>query len=362
MMILDKYEDFLVKNASQITSIESSLRSLTYVLPGRFQDAEFASQAIYAALHLVGLHHNTILRRAARQHAQETHTQLTEETKFNKYFLYWTHRSGIYKSASAILSVIQYTQVLMEMAVMKQWGKKAQWRWIASVESFKAILRLIVLHVTSNRMSLSPNHLQRNVDPATLAPTTAPTQPTTWTAKRTGKQIPGISAAVFADEKSQKKNADVIDYLMSKVLTPEKLRKPQDMVHKLSPLGRLGEVLAILRPLIYVFSILRYGKRSWKPWIMSLLAEIGSQLAIYKSFNVDGHSSMMPLEKQEFSRRIRAMWYNLLRGAFYIHITRPRFEKFCNSVENKTLMSIPGSILRDYLPLWEKIYFYTSSS
>ncbi|KAL0097683.1 peroxisome membrane protein [Phycomyces blakesleeanus] len=358
MMILDKYEDFLVKNASQITSIESSLRSLTYILPGRFQDAEFASQAIYAALHLIGLHHNTILRRAARQHAQETHTQLTEETKFNKYFLYWTNRSEIYKRTSALLSVIQYTQVLTEMAVMKQWGKKAQWRWIASVESLKAILKLIVLHVTSHRMNLSPTHLQRNVDPATLVPTIAPKEPTTWTAKRTGKQVPGIASTVSLDPKTQKKYTDVTDYLLSKVLTPEKLRKPEDMVHTLSPLGRLGEILAILRPLIYVFSILRFGKRSWTPWILSLLAEIGSQLALYKSFNTDGNPSMMPLEKQEFYRRIRAMWYNLLRGAFYT----PRFERFCNSVENKTLMSIPGSILRDYLPLWEKIYFYTSSS
>lgn len=66
MNYLDQYEDFLLKNASQITGIEASLRSLTYILPGnhpyiktlqstislnllfhvgRFHDAEFASQA-----------------------------------------------------------------------------------------------------------------------------------------------------------------------------------------------------------------------------------------------------------------------------------------------------------------------------
>ncbi|CAJ0883995.1 22267_t:CDS:2 [Entrophospora sp. SA101] len=45
MNLLKKYENFILANASQISSIESSLRTLTYVLPGRFADAEFASEA-----------------------------------------------------------------------------------------------------------------------------------------------------------------------------------------------------------------------------------------------------------------------------------------------------------------------------
>ena len=34
------YERFLLSNASQITALESSLRSITYILPGRFKDSE----------------------------------------------------------------------------------------------------------------------------------------------------------------------------------------------------------------------------------------------------------------------------------------------------------------------------------
>jgi hypothetical protein len=36
MNIFNKYESFLLKNASQISSIEASLRTLTYILPGEF--------------------------------------------------------------------------------------------------------------------------------------------------------------------------------------------------------------------------------------------------------------------------------------------------------------------------------------
>jgi peroxin-16 len=36
-----------------------------------------------------------------------------------------------------LLSVISYTQVLMEMAVLKKWGKKKQWEGIAYLEAIK---------------------------------------------------------------------------------------------------------------------------------------------------------------------------------------------------------------------------------
>jgi len=42
--MLAKYEDFLVKNVSTISTLESSLRSVTWFLPGRFKDADLASE------------------------------------------------------------------------------------------------------------------------------------------------------------------------------------------------------------------------------------------------------------------------------------------------------------------------------
>ena len=42
---LARYESFLVNNVSTISSVESTLRSITWLLPGRFKDAELASEA-----------------------------------------------------------------------------------------------------------------------------------------------------------------------------------------------------------------------------------------------------------------------------------------------------------------------------
>ncbi len=44
MADLNFYEKFALKNASIVGSIENWLRSLTLILPGRFEDAEFVSE------------------------------------------------------------------------------------------------------------------------------------------------------------------------------------------------------------------------------------------------------------------------------------------------------------------------------
>lgn len=49
---------------------------------------------------------------------------------------------------------------------------------------------------------------------------------------------------------------------------------------------------------------------------------------------------MMTLEKQEFNRRLKAMVLNVMRGAFYLKITRPRLERFCNRTESKPIISM----------------------
>lgn len=41
---LSGYSDFIIKNASAVSQIESALRSLTYIIPGRFKEAELASE------------------------------------------------------------------------------------------------------------------------------------------------------------------------------------------------------------------------------------------------------------------------------------------------------------------------------
>jgi hypothetical protein len=42
--LVTAYEDLLVHNLSAVRSVESALRNVTWLLPGRFEDAELASE------------------------------------------------------------------------------------------------------------------------------------------------------------------------------------------------------------------------------------------------------------------------------------------------------------------------------
>lgn len=59
---------------------------------------------------------------------------------------------------------------------------------------------------------------------------------------------------------------------------------------------------------------------------------------------------MMTLEKQEFNRRLKAMVLNVMRGAFYLKITRPRLERFCNRTESKPIISMAAGKGKCHLP------------
>jgi peroxin-16 len=108
-------------------------------------------------------------------------------------------------------------------------------------------------------MTLQPTHLRRDVDPSRLDTNSTKGRHVAiyhrdWTGQRSGNKIPLMATTIHLDNNNGVKAAypDVTDYLLSKVLTPEKVRRPEQMVQIQShALAKMGEVLYIARPLIY---------------------------------------------------------------------------------------------------------------
>jgi peroxin-16 len=118
---------------------------------------------------------------------------------------------------------------------------------------------LILFQTTQQRMTLQPSHLRRDVDPSRLNNNSTKGRHVAiyhrdWTGQRSGNKIPLMATTIHLDNNNGVKAAypDVTDYLLSKVLTPEKVRRPEQMVQIQShSLAKMGEVLYIARPLIY---------------------------------------------------------------------------------------------------------------
>ncbi|RKP27483.1 peroxisome membrane protein [Syncephalis pseudoplumigaleata] len=409
--LLKDYESFLLNNASQISSIESSLRSFTYILPGRFHDAELASEGLFALLNLVGLYHDAVIRQAlaTRRHrvasfaeagpgTEREEQPASDPTAQHNVYTRALWRSSSIRYLSLALTLVKTTEVTAEMLVRRRWGNDARWRAVLAIELVKALLRVLLLQRTDRRTLLSPPHPVREIDPAMLEEVahdahlngshvaTEPAAPNghgphaTWTGSRTGKQIPQL-ATVTGESRGgggggQRRQADdggwsrmlsggmgqddqVTEFLLSKTLRAEDVLGPWQLVHPRRGLHLLGEWLFILRPIIYVMAIRRYGLGAWRPWLASLAVELAAyQMAVGRGGKAGGMPSA--LEQDEFSRRKRLFLLYLLRSPFYYRFTKSRVDGVRNWLSSKPLLSLVGSIIGSYQPLWESLYFYTA--
>ncbi|TPX64188.1 hypothetical protein SpCBS45565_g06030 [Spizellomyces sp. 'palustris'] len=337
--LIKKYEDFVLHNAPQISGIESGLRSLTYILPGRFNDADMASEAIFATVNLMSLYHDTILSAAAHQQNPEAPT-----SNFNRYTRHMLLSGGWYKKVAYTLTMVQMVEVLVEMGARKMGGGKGRGRVVLGIEVIKVVCRTALLKLSQNRMLLHSAVPERDYDPSTIHPP-ATCKPGTWTGKRTGKHH------VHVDVITQKGGYDqAVQFLLSKALT-ERASSPVDLLNRLG--CKWAEWAFIFRPLVYVLTLRRYGSKSYKPYLISLTLELGSLLASL-------HRPQTSLEKDETKRRCWLLLYYLLRNPVYERFTKERLDAFVEGARKRPLISLFAGILRDYQPLWEKWHFYTS--
>lgn len=146
-------ESFLLNNASQITAVESTFRSLTYFLPGRFKDAELAGEAIYSAMNMLGLYHDEILKRLVIyrdidtsgpqqkrvQASASSSTSLLPHTPspHARYTNHFSNKSGVYKLVARLLVLIEYTELLAEMVARRKLSKNRSWDVVLGIESIK---------------------------------------------------------------------------------------------------------------------------------------------------------------------------------------------------------------------------------
>ncbi|PWY99836.1 peroxisome membrane protein [Testicularia cyperi] len=535
MALFKQYDEFLLNNASQITAVESSLRSITYFLPGRFKDAELAGEAIYSALNLLGLHHDSILTRALEKQDPHAHARATgreiepysaleksppgaaggassslllnpsEHTRYTQHF---SRTSKAYNHVARTLVIIGYLELLAEMVARRKLGRRRAWDVVASIEAIKVVLRLSLVRIAGDRMTVQPPIPEREVDPAALEhertktigdlaekidgaaqrlrdavdqDDAASTPKGFWKGSRTGflrptlaSLRPGVdpdpavqpiepppapevdrrpphlralqynAAAGAANSGSDSDDtlvdstrltgstvlsqstmggsstprkplpsppvtmkpwteSQINDYLLSRVLSVNDIRKPEELVRPLKGgMGKLAEALWILRPLIYVLAIRRWGRRATLPFLLSFALEYLAKDLRQRSLSsgVAANSSnpfasnpmlaammgsnpmtsllasaflgssspaeklkrpISKVEESEWSRRSNSFWWYLLRGPAWYGWTRPKLSGLIQRTQGRFLVGVVGGILGDYLPLIDEYYYYSAT-
>ncbi|TAQ86749.1 hypothetical protein B7494_g4910 [Chlorociboria aeruginascens] len=344
---LHAYSDFITKNQSSVTQIESALRSLTYIIPGRFRDAELASESLHSSIQLLSMYHDTLLTRAiSKLEGLPRH-----QSPHNRYTKFWIQRSKFYRRVATLLSMIQYTELLWEMTAKRR-GEKVRWRVVVILEIIKAFCRFCLLRITNSRPLVTPPLPEREVIPEDpvqeedesvedefLEKRTAEAQE--YKMKRTGLSLPMLPNP-----------SDISSYLLSKVLTADDIKPPTALLNKVNGSAQIAEWIHILQPVIYSIAMARNkDKKNWQPWLLGLSLEYAA-----RQLRKDGLRTTA-LERDEWNKRGWAMGWWAMRGAFYENVTKG----FLYSTSQK-LPSLVSGILDDYLYLWDGYYFSTSSN
>jgi peroxin-16 len=354
---LTRYQQFLLKNSSQISSIESSLRSLSFILPGRFKDVEVASESLYSVLQILGLYHDSIIAKATKRLSAIDPS--FRASCHNRYTEYQVQHNRLYRYVALAVQLTRYTEMLWEMVARKRGGERGRWMTVLSIESIKALLRLVLLFRTKRPLA-SPPIAEREVDPSNLEELDLEQPPSkdTWKMPRMGQ---GISTALPVGPP----NIDA--FLSEKVLTAEDVKSPVELLHKLESVrGTVAEVAYILRPLIYALLAYRYrGKpRNWTPWLAGVAIEYFSRRELansYKENIAGGFRGLTKLEADELQKRGMALWWWSLRGAMYNNLTGPAIRRMLEKTAWIPGVGIFGSVLEDYLYLVDNYHFSCSS-
>ncbi|KAI9619712.1 hypothetical protein H4Q26_014094 [Puccinia striiformis f. sp. tritici PST-130] len=347
------YQDFLLSNATRITSIESTLRSLTWFLPGRFKDAELASES---PLNLLSLYHDRIITQVA---ASLPSSQRPTQTSHARYTTAWCAVSSMYNFLAHALAIISHSQLLIEMVARRRLGSKRRWRVVLMLELIKALLRLKLVDLTS-RMLVNPSLPERSVDPATLeahqsrnASTTTSTANDPWSTQSSYSNNLLTSPSPTPSPPPNPLGSPQNDQLIA--LTLEEVLKPLDLVRKSrTNKDKLAEIIWILRPVIYVLTINRFGHRH----TIHSSAPYPSKSILFTKDSVQ--SFVSELERNELDSRRLAFWSYFLRGPLWSLWTKPKLLQISKKFESVPIFNLISTAILDYTPLLDEYHYYVS--
>lgn len=410
---LSSYEEFITKNAGQVSQIESALRSLTYIIPGeshlhctiprgrvgpgprasrngpgeqarihsntsslhlgRFRDAEIASESIHSGVQLLSLYHDNLLQKAISRLPMAS-----LPSAHARYTRHWTQKSSAYRRIAMLLQMVIYTEMLWEMSAKRRGGEKSRWKVVVILEAIKAFCRLLLMRITRSRPLVSPVLPEREPIPEDKKLTEEEEEE--GLAYRSESELmddvsvddgsasgSGLNYGMQTLKPPHEREwamprtgmslpslpvaGDISSYLLSRVLTADDIKPATKLLNQLKGSSQGAEVLHILSPLVYAVAMARTpDKKSWTPWLAGLAIEYAARQLRDRGLRTTS------LERDEWNKRGWAMGWWAMRGAAYENVTK--------GVVHGVSRRMPGfiaGILEDYEYLWENYYFSTSA-
>lgn len=347
-------------------SLESLANGLTWLLPERFSDSEIGPEAVTSILGIIT---------AINEHILET--------------IPIQGRPGHLESSSfpfsLCITILKDLESLLEVVAQQFYGEDKKWNFMAVTESVKALLRLAVLQKSGFKMLLhggeTINDGSESDDSSRNGPLSRPGhQGVPGILKNHGQTPSNLEGRAMSALNRFGENARTVSEptWLRRVQHQQAIMEPPTSVAETPSLsvflskkgipGGLyltGEVMFILRPLVYVLLIRKYGARSWYPWITSLVVDLlGNGIISFVSiaWKNSNNFRLTNVEKNELKRR-KLLWaLYLMRDPFFTKYTGQKLDGTQKLLEPVPIIGLLTEKLVELLVGAQTRYTYMSGS
>ena len=234
------------------------------------------------------------------------------------------------------LGLIENTEVILELSGRLAGGETGRWLVIVVVQLLKAAFRVALL-VKERRML--PHPTLEPVDRSLVK------EPKFNRLPRSGRTIRSLDD----------KDVDFAD-------RPFDLNgNKSNNFAKLTALRAVGEAAYVTEPLLHLAARAKYGSRSWRPWLVSLGADVLGNAC--HGLAKTRRGGLDRAERAELWRRRTRMLIFLLRSPFYDHYTKHVLLTFLIFArDNVPLGGRLAEVFLSYIPHYRKIHSYLWSN
>ncbi|KAF5308853.1 hypothetical protein FQR65_LT00553 [Abscondita terminalis] len=326
------YKNWVTKNPQTTSEFETTVKWISYFIAGRVNNSQIVSELVYSLSNLLVLFNDRLI----------SHSQPNQSKTPAERLKVW-------------LTVIEYAEVFLELSALKVWGNTGKWLVIVCIQVFKCLSRMLLLfHYKENIIQHPPIPvLQRScIDTKSSGDGFQQLQShsISFTLKHSGRVIRKVDSA------------PPVAFRSWKPLEQVPCDNTQAIQQSLLDKQIIAETLYVIKPILHLGSAAIFGNNTWKPWMLSLALDLYS-LRLYRYCFKSDFNSLSKTQKMQISRRTVVLLLYLLRSPFYEKHSRERIETVLKSISNKVplarLLCIP---LLQYLPFWQRTYFYMWST
>ncbi|KAL5007499.1 hypothetical protein ScPMuIL_016305 [Solemya velum] len=348
--VFQKYKQCVLENPQNIGKVESACRMMSYLISGKSHNSLILSELLYSSSNLMVLLNDAILQKA---------TKIVPKVSMSQERLMY------------YVTLTEYIEVFVELAARRLWGEIGSWVMITAIQILKAALRFLLLFYYKSGIQPSPpvppvnretfdaallHEFPKNGEPDLPDDDSGDDdenqdnllQLKTFTLKRSGRVMRRLSDAPPLHMRDWK--------LPAKVKETDK--NPESTVPSILNTQRMcAESIHIMKPITHLLSMYIFGQASWKPWLVACGMDISSLSAM------GNPEELNTQERGELRRRTLMMLYYLFRSPFYNRISEAKIILLLKILaDNIPGMSLFLKPLMEYLPYWQKVYFYIWST